>query len=330
MFVNSAWGGRIESIAIARHPLLEAALPVEAEMLPVWSHQVSVFGNGLENHMRTTFSLVGDVKNPQQTLNREIWINESKILSVEYDQFTSTETFYNRDKNTLLTISFDPAGLPKSFVPINGAVPLNISYDRFNRLESWKWGPTELKYTYDRHGLLSEVTSAQDGSIIYSYNELNTLSKITLSSQRSFSLSYDQDGGLRHIVLPSGTRHSFSLQPSIGFMRATYTPPGSAKSYLQHFSYGGQLLQTVFPGDGARIVYRYTKSKQLSELVHGDGRSQFIYSPTSGMPSQVLHFEKDLEYRWDYQYAGGLLYEERYVYTVRLFYNLILLLFFIL
>lgn len=158
MYVNTAWGGRIETAAIARHPLLEAALPVEAEMLPVWSHQISTFGDGLENHMRTTFSLVGDVKNPQQTLNREIWINDSRVLGIEYDQFTSTETFYDRDRITLLTISFDPAGLPRSYVPMNGAAaPVNVSYDRFNRLESWKWGPAELRYTYDRRGLLSEV-----------------------------------------------------------------------------------------------------------------------------------------------------------------------------
>lgn len=311
MFVNSACGSKLEAAAVARHPLLEAALPVEAEMLPIWSHQSTTFGDALENHMHTSFSLVGDVKNPQQTLNREIFLNDSRIIGIEYDQFTSKETFYDKDRQTLLTILFDPAGLPKLFTPINGAIPLNITYDRFNRMESWKWGPAELKYTYDRHGLLSEITSAQDGSTIFSYNELNMVSKITLASQRSFLLDYDEDGGLRHITLPSETKHSFSLQPSIGFIRTTYTPPGSTRSYLQHYSYSGKLLQTVFPGEGARVVYRYTSSDELSELLHGDGKSQFIYSPTTGMPSQVLHTERELEYRWDYQYSGGLLFEER-------------------
>lgn len=309
--VNSAWGVRLEAAAIARHPLLEAALPVEAEMLPVWSHQTIVLGDGLENHMYTTFSLVGDVKNPQQTLNREIWINESRILGIEYDQFTSKETFYDRDRQPLLTITFDPAGLPKAFIPANEAVPLNISYDRFNRMDSWKWGPAELKYSYDRHGLLSEITSAQDGSTMFTYNELNMVSKISLASQRSFLLSYDDDGGLRHITLPSGTKHSFSLQPSIGFVRTTYTPPGSTRAYLQHYSFSGDLLQTVFPGEGARVVYRYAPGGQLSELLHGDGKSQFIYAQSTGLPSQVLHTERELEYRWDYQYSGGLLLEER-------------------
>lgn len=309
--VNSAWGGQLEVSAVARHPLLEAALPVEAEMLPVWSEQTTVFGDGLRNYMSTSFSLVGDVRNPQQTLNREILVNNSKVLGIEYDQFTSKETICDRDKQALLSIYFDAAGLPLIYAPAFGANTLNISYDGFNRIDGWKWGVSELRYSYDRHGLLSEITSTQDGTQMFAYNDWNMLAKITLASQRSFSLSYDADGGLRHITLPSGTKHSFSLQPSIGFLRATYTPPGSTRAYLQHYTHSGLLLQTVFPGEGARVVYRYTDNGKIQEIIHGDGKSIYNYSPTSGLPSQVLHTEPDLEYRWDYQYSGGLLMEER-------------------
>lgn len=74
----------------------------------------------------------------------------------------------------------------------------------------------------------------------------------------------------------------------------------------------GRLLQTVFPGEGARIVYRYYENGKLKEVVHGDGKTSFQYSETSGLPSQVNHAEQDLEYRWDYQYIGGLyMLEER-------------------
>lgn len=224
-------------------------------MLPVWSEQVCTFGD-LKNVMSTFFSLVGDVKNPQQRLNREILVNNTKVMIIEFDQFTSKETFYDHDRLPLLTITYDPAGLPLSYVPHNGADSLNISYDNFNRIDRWKWGNCELKYSYDRHGLLSEITSPLDGTQMYTYNDWNMLSKISLASQRSFSLEYDEDGGLRHVTLPSGTRHSFSLQPSLGFIRVTYTPPGSTRAYLQHFSHSGRLMQTVFPGEGARIVYR--------------------------------------------------------------------------
>lgn len=309
--INSASGTYMEVAAVARHPLLEAALPVEAEMLPAWSEQTTVFGEGMRNFMSTSFSLVGDVRNPLQTLNKEMFVNESKVFGVEFDQFTNREIFYDREKQLLLAINYDPAGLPLSYYPTNGAEPLNISYDGFNRIDGWKWGVSELKYSYDRHGLLSEITSSQDGTQMFTYNDWNMISKITLASQRSFSLSYDDDGGLRHITLPSNTRHSFSLQPSLGFLRATYTPPGSTRAYLQHFSHSGLLLQTVFPGEGARVVYRYTPSNRLKEIVHGDGKTVYHYSATGGLPSQVVHTELDLEYHWDYQYTGGLLMEER-------------------
>lgn len=80
----------------------------------------------------------------------------------------------------------------------------------------WKWGESQLKFSYDRHGLLSEITSPQDGIQIFTYDETNMLTKITLASQRNFLLTYDDNGGLRHVTLPSGTKHSFALQPSLG------------------------------------------------------------------------------------------------------------------
>lgn len=55
---------------------------------------------------------------------------------------------------------------------------------------------------------------------------------------------------------------------------------------------------------------RYQPWGQLSEIVHGDGKSEIKYTE-SGLPLEVIHTEKDIEYRWDYQYSGGLLVEER-------------------
>lgn len=103
----------MEVAAVERHPLLEAALPVEAEMLPVWSEQTTVFGDGLKNFMSTTFSLVGDVRNPQQTLHRDIFVNNSEVLGIEFDQFTSKEIFFDHNRHPLLSVTYDPAGLPQ-------------------------------------------------------------------------------------------------------------------------------------------------------------------------------------------------------------------------
>lgn len=120
------------------------------------------------------------------------------------------------------------------------------------------------------------------------------VSQITLGSGRKVSLVYDSHAGLRHVVLASGGKHSISCQPSMGFIRFTYTPPGkhvrhhvyvtnyfysyvdgklklhvlpgSTKSYLLHFTHAGKLLQVVYPGDGARVIYRYHPSGQLAEV----------------------------------------------------------------
>lgn len=317
LVIDTPWSGKFESIAASKHPLLEAALPIEAEMLHMWSHQTTTFGDGLINNMYSLYTLVGDVRNPQQTLNREIWVNDSRVLIIEFDQFKSKETFFNADRMPLFTIAYDVAGLPLSFTPHGAGVPLNISYDRFYRINGWKWGVSEETYSYDPHGMLSEITSPQDGTKFIYYNEGNLVSKITLASQRHFKYSYDNSGGLTHVILPSGTNHSFSVQPSIGFLRVTYTPPGSLKKYLQHYSHTGELLQTVFPGDGARIIYRYFTTNKVSEVVHGDGQTQIHYSENSGLPSEILHVDRDVDYRWESTYAGGLLVEERLDYGAK-------------
>ncbi|EAT34453.1 AAEL013308-PA, partial [Aedes aegypti] len=306
----------IESSAVAAHPYLEKIMPIEAEMLPMWSHQTVKMGENLINTMYSKYDYKGNENNrlPQQRLSHEIFVNNSRAIRIDYEQLQNRETFYNKYDEIILTVLYDQSGLPISYYPggeDSKFHPLNITYDRFNRVEGWQWGPAEMKYNYDMNGLLSEVTSQQDGIILYSYNELNLLSEISLGSQRKFKLSYDANGGLRHITLPSGTKHSFSMQPSIGFIRFTYTPPGNNKPYLQHYSYSGALLQTIYPGDGARVVYRYSAANLVSEIIHGDGHSEFSYAASSSMPSAVVHTERDLEYRWDFDYVGGLLMEER-------------------
>jgi teneurin len=300
----------LESSAIARHPSLEKSLTIEAEMLPMWSHQ-SLYMNDNINKVYMTYSLsMEDPRNPQQVLNREIWVNNSRALGLKYEYAKNSEQFYDKELNVIFTVNNNNLGLPTSYQPANGYA-FNISYDRFNRMEGWQWGPSELKFSYERHGLLSEISSQQDGIVSFIYNDNNLLSEIGLASQRKFKMSYDNDGGLRSVQLPTGTKHVFDLQRSIGFIRFTYTPPGSVKPYLQHFSYSGALLQTIYPGDGARIVYRYNGNGQLSEVVHGEGKSEFSYNRETGMPNTVAHVERDLEYRWDFEYNGALLTEER-------------------
>ncbi|KAG8234383.1 hypothetical protein J437_LFUL015147, partial [Ladona fulva] len=351
-------------ITATRHPLLELALPVEAEMMPVSTSQrlrLGVAGGGSgstvggtgsgsaggitsgDNYMEIRYGLVGDVRGPLQTLRTDIWVNSTRVLCIELEQATSRETLLDWEEAPLVTVQYDPiSNLPMAWIPSPAlqASPLNITYDRFSRVSGWQWGDESEQYTYERHGLLSEIYSPEDGKTQFSYNDMNLVNKITLPSGRHFTIQYDEEGGVRHITLPSGTRHAFSAQLSLGFVRVSYTPPGSSRPYLQHFGHGAggaatagvkcgtpHLLQTVFPGDGARVVFRYDHASRLSEVVHGDGRTQIRYGPSpSPFPTEILHSERDFEYRWDGQllssglgggdFAGGrgrdgLLVEER-------------------
>nr|XP_018915751.1 PREDICTED: teneurin-a isoform X2 [Bemisia tabaci] len=311
--IRSRYGEHIKCSALARHPLLEHSLPTEAELLPLWSHQ-SVTRGSLVNNMYWKYGLIGKGSTSQKTLLKQLIVNNSQILSVEYELSTGQETIYDVDKLPLLSISYNNVRQPVSWKPGQISPIINISYDRFNRVERWQWGVQSENYSYDHHGLLSEIKSHPAGSTQLTFNDKNMLTRIQLPTGRKFGYGYDEEGGLRYVSLPSGTRHIFNIQPSLGFIRYTYTPPDTNKAYLQQFSYSGALLQTIYPGDGARVLYRYHPSGQLAEIVHGDGKTTLNYWADSGLPSQVVHFGKDFEYRCDSQYSGGLLVEERITY----------------
>lgn len=65
--------GRVELRPGARHPLLELAMPVQAEMWPMWSRQTTT-RHGITNSMAATYTLVGDAANNQHTVHSHLWV----------------------------------------------------------------------------------------------------------------------------------------------------------------------------------------------------------------------------------------------------------------
>lgn len=139
---------------------------------------------------------------------------------------------------------------------------------------------------------------------------------ITLPSGRSWELQYDDRGGLKAISTPSGTSHRFSVQPSFSAFVFSYMTPGSTHAYRQHLDPEGRLLLTEFPDSAAKVLHTYTSSKQLNEIVSGDGITEFSYGEDS-LLSEAVHEEMDLEYKMDYIYQGRLLQEHRIEYSAR-------------
>lgn len=57
-------------------------------------------------------------------------VNSSKVLGVMYEQMAGRETILDREKESLLKVSYDIAGLPLSWQPGTRSPPVNITYDR--------------------------------------------------------------------------------------------------------------------------------------------------------------------------------------------------------
>lgn len=92
--------------------------------------------------------------------------------------------------------------------------------------------------------------------------------------------------------------------------------PGSSHAYRQHLDPEGRLLLTEFLDSAAKILYTYTSTKQLYEIVSGDGLTSFSYGK-DGLLSEAIHEELDLEYKMDYIYQGRLLQEHRIEYSAK-------------
>lgn len=138
--------------------------------------------------------------------------------------------------------------------------------------------------------------------------------RITLPSGRAFSYVYDDSGRLKSVGLPSGTsRHSYSVQPSMGFHKLMYLPPGSSSAshaYVEHYDAHGRRLFVMFPGETGRVVYRYNGST-LTEEVSGDRRVE--YEPMDGGAGVAVSvLERDFESHSELTMASsGLIVDER-------------------
>jgi len=128
-----------------------------------------------QTYFSATFILY---KNRSHIFHFALQVNSSKVIVVQYDHQNNKEMYMDKDNQLLLSVSYDKAGQPISWNPADHGSPFRITYDRFNRLESWIWGDQAEKYQYDRHGLLSEVITGEKDSTQYTYNEQRMVSLV--------------------------------------------------------------------------------------------------------------------------------------------------------
>lgn len=115
---------------------------------------------------------------------------------------------------------------------------------------------------------------------------------LLLHSQRRYIFEYDQSESLQSVTMPSMVRHALQTMLSVGYYRNIYTPPDSGAAFVQDLARDGRLLQTLYPGTGRRVLYKYTKQSRLSEILYDTTQVTFTYEESSGV-IKTIHLMHD-------------------------------------
>lgn len=115
---------------------------------------------------------------------------------------------------------------------------------------------------------------------------------LLLHSQRRYIFEYDQSDYLLSVTMPSMVRHALQTMLSVGYYRNIYTPPDSNAAFIQDITRDGRLLQTLYPGTGRRVLYKYTKQSRLSEILYDTTQVTFTYEESSGV-IKTIHLMHD-------------------------------------
>ncbi|XP_015786366.1 teneurin-m-like isoform X2 [Tetranychus urticae] len=222
-------------------------------------------------------------------VERVLYINETRYLSLEYDRNANREILYNNSRRPFLVVQYDNSSRPIQWLPTETRLPLNVIYDRYGRLAGWQQGSLVSEtFLYDRNGLLSEVRYPDSTSTKYGYDDSGRSQpvRVTLRSGKQYHYHYDERSGLKRIVTPRRNEHRTNLIISLGFYKLQYFPPGYSRNsaYTLYFDDNLKPLMEISPDDSSRVVYIYNERSKLSEIVYGGGKVTKTYA-SSWKPS---------------------------------------------
>ncbi|XP_042895037.2 teneurin-m isoform X2 [Parasteatoda tepidariorum] len=291
------------------HPVLMGTLPVQAGMFPV-PLRLTSFDEDDENTMSSwNYDIKYNRKDKEKTIaavERVLVVNETQILTVEYDWVAGREILYNSSRRPFLVVQYDGFSRPVQWLPTDTRLPLNLMYERLGRLSGWQQGSLSETYSYDRMGHLTEIKNPDVSAMKFSYDLKTMPAKISLPSGRKFTYHYDENGGLKYVTTPKGTRHTFTAYVSIGFYKLLYTPPGNTGSYVVHFNDQKLPLLKTYPGDLGRALYCYDNRMMLTSIVYGGGKIERNYS-AAGFINYEAWRTQDVDIISEFQYKGASL-----------------------
>uniref|UniRef100_A0A672V9V8 Teneurin-1 n=1 Tax=Strigops habroptila TaxID=2489341 RepID=A0A672V9V8_STRHB len=224
------------------------------------------------------------------TFERRLRAHNRNLLSIDFDHVTRTGKIYDDHRKFTLRIMYDQTGRPVLWSPISKYNEVNITYSHSGLVTYIQRGTWTEKMEYDPSGNIISRTWA-DGKI-WSYTYLEKSVMLLLHSQRRYIFEYDQSGYLLSVTMPSMVRHALQTMLSVGYYRNIYTPPDSSAAFIQDIARDGRLLQTLYPGTGRRVLYKYTKQSRLSEILYDTTQVTFTYEESSGV-IKTIHLMHD-------------------------------------
>lgn len=301
------------------YALLAEINPMLAESYPVPAKQRVEVGGELSNRFEWRFF----VKKPQgkgksqrgtNTVGRKLRINGENILSLEYERESQSVIVTVDEKNDLLNVTYDKTARPISFQPLSGEyAAVDLEYDRFGRLTSWKWGSLREEYTFDRGGRLHEIKYGDGSSINYSFKDLVTSLplKVTTPRRSDYLLQYDNVGALQSLTTPRGHIHSFSLQTSLGFFKYQYFSPINRHPFEILYNDDGQILAKIHPHQSGKVAYVYDVAGRLETILAGLSSTHYAYQDATSLMKSVQVLEPGFELRREFKYHAGFLKDEQ-------------------
>ncbi|XP_069696130.1 teneurin-m isoform X2 [Periplaneta americana] len=303
--------------------------PVLGESFPVPAKQKTEIGGDLANRFEWRYFLrraQGGGKSgggrgsgkPVVQVGRKLRVNGENLLTTEYDRETGTVAVFMDDRITeLLNVTYDRTARPVKWGPRNGIFAgVELEYDRFSRLTSWKWGDLTESYGFDRAGRLSEIRYGDGSAMIYAFKDMfsSLPLKVTTPRGSDYLLQYDEAGALQSLTTPRGHIHAFSLQTSLGFFKYQYFSPMNRHPYEILYNDDGQILAKVYPHQSGKVAYVYDQSGKLETVLAGLSSTHYTYQESTGLVKSVDIVEPNFELKQEFRHHAGILKDERLKY----------------
>ncbi|KAF4528732.1 hypothetical protein B566_EDAN008998 [Ephemera danica] len=292
--------------------------PVLGESFPVPAKQKTEIGGDLANRFEWRYFLRREGKGKNKAvvqIGRKLRVNGENLLTLEYDRETGTVAVFMDDRVELLNITYDRLARPIKWGPSRNGVfdGVELEYDRFSRLISWKWGDLSETYGFDRAGRLFEIRYGDNTAVTYAFKDMfsSLPLKVTTPRGSDYFLQYDEAGALQSLTTPRGHIHTFALQTSLGFFKYQYFSPMNRHPYEILYNDDSQILAKVYPHQAGKVVYVYDDTGKLENILAGLSSTQYTYQESTGLIKAVDVNEPGFELKQEFKHHAGIVKEER-------------------